>query len=318
MDRVLLIGDDLQFNRQLEMTLRKVGFEVESANNEFTYTEPLLSFNPDYIIVRGTTSRLNVLNVGKKLKENAKQNSGKVILIFPENVTLSGDDLFKIRSDIILNDPISTLRLVLYLVSISGHDMEIVREKLMKYAITDPQFRMNEQQLLRNAGVTLDSEIEFLSTVERMPLAGNGQGAAYVPSNKSDIEGDSGLLLFKDERKEGEGLKIFNEDAAEAEVVVAKAPLNAGDFQITQEAKDRIQEEIILTKAELSLRIDSYNRAISNVDQDLKTGLKKRQTKKEFNQLHKDLLNEHKTDKKAEEDLDSERIEFTKALFKKN
>jgi uracil-DNA glycosylase len=33
----------------------------------------------------------------------------------------------------------------------------------MKFATTDSQFRMNEQQLLRNAGITLDAEIEFIS-----------------------------------------------------------------------------------------------------------------------------------------------------------
>jgi hypothetical protein len=49
----------------------------------------------------------------------------------------------------------------------------------------------------------------------------------------------------------------------------------------------------------------------------LKVGLKKRQTRKEFNQLHKDLLDEKKTDKKSEQELDSERIKFTKALFSK-
>ena len=88
MDRVLLIIDDIQYNRQVEMTLRKLGFEVESVNNEFNVNEPLLAFNPDYIVVRGNSSRLNVLNVGKKLAEASNHNNGKVILVFPDQVQL--------------------------------------------------------------------------------------------------------------------------------------------------------------------------------------------------------------------------------------
>ena len=165
MDRVLLIIDDIQFNRQVEMSLRKVGFEVESVNSEFNVNEPLLSFRPDYVVVRGNSSRLSVLNVGKKLKDTS-HFAGKVILVFPQGMEIAPDDLFKMRADLILNDPISTLKLVLYLIAMTEQDVDFVKEKLLKYAITDAQFRANEQQLLRNAGMTIDAEIEALSNTE--------------------------------------------------------------------------------------------------------------------------------------------------------
>jgi hypothetical protein len=321
MDRVLLIIDDIQFNRQFEMTLRKVGFEVESVNNEFAFNEPLLSFNPDYIIVRGNSARLSVLNVGKKLKENTTHNKGKVILIFPENVTLTGEDLFKIRSDIILNDPISTLRLVLYLISISGQDMEIIKEKLMKYALTDSQFRINEQLILKNAGITLDSEIEMLSNMDVLPPSMHQTHSefGYIPDLKDRQEDSSNMLILKaDAVIETEAMEILkNETAQPATFETKRISFNPSDYQVTETIKDRITDEVRLTKDELPLRIDTYNHAIKNVDQDLNKGLKKRQTKKEFNQLHKDLMNEKKTDKNAEQDLDNERMRFTKAMFKK-
>ena len=83
--------------------------------------------------------------------------------------------------------------------------------------------------------------------------------------------------------------------------------------------------EIVSSYGELKLRIDSYNRAISKVDQDLKIGLKKRQTKKVANQLQKDLLAEKKAginsadDQNSDQknDQDSARREFARALFKK-
>ena len=60
MDRVLLIIDDIQYSRHVEMTLRKVGFDVESLSNEFNLAETILTFNPDYVICRGNTNRLSV------------------------------------------------------------------------------------------------------------------------------------------------------------------------------------------------------------------------------------------------------------------
>lgn len=324
MDRALLIIDDIQFNRQLEMTLRKVGFEVESVNNEFSFQEPLLSFNPDYIVVRGNSSRLSVLNVGKKLKESTTHNNGKVMLIFPQNYILSGEDLFKIRSDIILNEPISTLRVVLYLISLSGQNVEMVKEKLMKFAITDSQFRLIEQQLLKNAGLTLDAEIENLSNMEELPQVGPPKSnLAYVPDHpvqKPAEEDESNIMVFKDEAKvEEPELKIFKKEPDAPVKVTEGEPAKAvpEDFELTKDMITRINEEIRESRNELELRIDSYNRSIKEVDQDLKAGHKKRQTKKAFNQLHKDLLNEKKTDKKTEHELDNERIKFTKALFSK-
>lgn len=298
--------DDIQYNRHIEMTLRKVGFDVETVNNEFNINEPLLSFNPDYIIARGNSARLSVLNVGKKLKEASNLNNGKVVLVFPENIEPTTDDLFKIKADLILNDPISTLRLVLYIISLTGSNVEMVKEKLLKFAITDVQFRNNEQQILKFAGLTIDSEIQILSNMEEVPASA-----------------DSGIIYFPDHTKAA---------TKKDDLIVPQAQEDAqqeGDRRVTAgigsvdvpseviERTERISEEIGLLANELPLRIDSYNRSIKNLDQDLKIGHKKRQTRKEVNQLHKDLIAEHKTDKQTEANLDDERMQFTKALFKK-
>ncbi|MGZ3692376.1 MAG: hypothetical protein ACXVAX_12790 [Pseudobdellovibrio sp.] len=335
MDRVLLIIDDIQYNRQVEMTLRKIGFEVESVNNEFNVNEPLLAFNPDYIVVRGNSNRLNVLNVGKKLAESSNHNNGKVILVFPDKSNISPDDLFKVRADLVLTEPMSTLRLVMYLISISGQDMEFVKEKLMKFAVTDSQFRITEQQLLKNAGITIDSEIENLTQLESMPAQGS-KTLAYMPTRDAEKETKPAIMVFKDDsinsqpktnvfkdesqKSEPGVVKIEGEGLKKADLFVPESPESLGDpnlYQPDLDARAHIKEEIIESKQELPLRIETYNRLIKGVDQDLKIGLRKRQTKKEFNQLHKDLLNEKKTDKQLEDSLDNERVRFTKALFDK-
>ena len=305
-----MVIDDLQYNRQVEMTLRKLGFEVESVNSEFNLNEPLLAFNPDYTVVRGQSARLNVLNVAKKLKEASNQNN-KVILVFPQNAEITSEELFKIKADIILNEPISTLRLVMYLVSLSGTDIEFVKEKLLKYAITDSQFRAGEQQLLKSAGVTIDSEIELISNISRI------EDMAPVSSNVLERE----VEVIHEEAVEQDEPPSVNAEPEQPETAEVKREdafiYVTGDFAVTDEVKQRLAEEIKNSEQEVSLRIESYNRTIAKVDQDLKKGLKKRQTKTEFNKLHKDLMAENKVDKKSEESLDNERIKFTKALFKK-
>lgn len=295
MDRVLLVIDDIQYNRQVEMTLRKLGFEVESVNNEFSMNEPLLAFNPDYIVVKGQSQRLNILSVAKKLREASNQTN-KVILVFPENFQVSSDDLFNIRADLILNEPVSTLRLVMYLISLSGLNIEFVKEKLLKYAITDSQFRAGEQQLLKSAGVTIDSEIELLSNLENIEQL-NPQ-VHLITKTMARVE----------PQPEAPAVIIIPQDSADGESL---------HYVVSDESKQRLQDELVQSKDELELRIDTYNRVIKDVDQDLKVGLKKRQTKKEFNQLRKDLIAENKADKNSEKAMDSDRIQFTKALFKK-
>ena len=281
--------DDIQYNRHIEMTLRKVGFEVESVNNEFSLNEPLLSFNPDYIVCRGNSTRLNVLNVGKKLKESGTRYNGKVILVLPENFVVPTDELFKLKADLILHDPISTLRLVVQLISLTTNDIEFIKDKLLKFAITDNQFRNYEQQILKNAGLTIDSEIQIISNLEGPADFG---GTIVQEGQKA---ADLGKVIEKKDKPIGE----------------------PGTVIISQDVKDKLSSEIGSLANELPLRIDAYNRAISKVDQDLKKGHKKRQTRKEVNQLHKDLLNEKKTDKKSEEQQDNERKRYTNALFKK-
>lgn len=302
MDRVLLAIDDIQYSRHVEMTLRKVGFDVESINSEYNLNDSLLTFNPDYIVCRGQGARLTTLGLGKRLKDT--KFNGKVVLIFPENFQPSSEDLIKLRMDLMLFEPISTLRLAVQLFSFSKTDVEIIRDKLLKFAITDNQFRNYEQQLLRSAGTTIDSEIQIIS---EMPL---------------DANQDNNSIIIKQDSENSTEFAIEKTEVEATDMQVATAAQSYGDVKISEEARQRLKDEILGVQAELPLRIDTYNRIINKVDQDLSVGLKKRQTKRVSNKLHKDLLEEKKADNKSlqdeESELDQERISFTNALFKKS
>lgn len=296
MDRVLLIVDDIQYCRHLEMTLRKVGFEIESMNNEFNLNETVLSFNPDYIICRGNSTRLSALNVAKKLKESGARLAAKVILVFPEDFNIPAEDLIRLKMDILLFEPISTLRITMSLFSLTGGDVEFAKDKLLKFAITDTQFRNYEQQLLRSAGITLDSEIETISEMRQFSMGEKNPPAESILVESSDPQ------------------PLIGEDM----IYVSGVPSQQGsDKELAGFEEAPLNKEILAATSELSSKIDSYNRAISKVDQNLNQGLKKRQTKLVSNQLHKDLIEQKKTDKQFEDELDAERRQFANALFKK-
>ncbi len=277
MDRVLLIIDDIQYAGHLEATLRKVGFDMETITTEITMPEKLITFNPDYIIVKGTGSRVSTDSVGKKLKETTKF-LGKVILVFPQNQKATPDDLIKLRMDVLLFEPISALRLVNSLLSLTSLDKDAIFDKLLRLAQTDPQFRHAESEILKGSGVTLDTEIKLIT--------GRGQLAIEpeVALNEEDI-----LNFIKPEVK-----------------MEAK-----GSLQPSPEYKQALNKELEATEALLPQRIESYNSSIKTIDQDLKSGHKKRQTRSMNIELFKKI---------SDEDTllqDEERKKFVTALVKK-
>ena len=303
MDRVLLVIDDIQYCRHIEMTLRKVGFDVETINNEYNITESILTYNPDYIVCRGISNRMSTLNAGKKIRESSSKYNGKVILIFAEGYNVAVEDLVKLRTDLLLFEPVSTMKLAIYLFSFSKNDFESVKDKLLKFAITDNQFRNYEQQILKNVGQTLDSEIQIISSMSAMPTA----PVNTLTSNKSKIKEDE-VVISENNNFQGETVKYTEE---------LLFPAQNEPTDPLPEISEKIHKELKISAKELPLRIDSYNHIIKKIDQDLKVGLKKRQTKKEFKKLRNHLINEKKIDKESELNLNEEKLRFVQALFKR-
>jgi hypothetical protein len=282
MDRVLLIIDDIQYAGHLENTLRKVGFDVETITNEFHMPDKLLSFNPDYIIVKGMGIRVSTENLGKKLKESTKF-LGKVILVFPQDrKTSDPEELIKLRMDVLLYEPISALRLANSLLSLTQLDKDTILDRLMRLALTDPQFRAAESELLQGSGGTIESEIKLVT--------GRAQSGG---------ETDSAI-------KEDDILNFISPGTESK-----KTPEKNSILDISPEYKQAVQNELNALENELSLRIETYNDAIKTIDQDLKSGHKKRQTRavnvKLFDEFPEDARLAH----------DEERKKFARALVKK-
>lgn len=315
MDRVLLIIDDIQYSRHVEITLRKVGFDVEALTNEFNLAETILTFNPDYIICRGNTNRLSVHSVGRKLKDASTKFFGKVFLIFPEGYKITPEDVTKLRMDMILFDPLSTLKLAMHLFAFSQQDFETVRDKLLKFAITDNVFRNYEQGILKSIGKTLDAEIQIISSMQALPISGESEKVEIKGAEKSQDED----LLFAAEQflavePQGENRPITEQ---EPDYTPSSLPAFPKPEPLSKEAIVRINREIQGVAEELPLRIEHYTILLKDVDQNLAIGLKRRQARAETAKLHLELMNEQKTDEKREKSHHDEKVRFTQALFQK-
>ena len=280
------------------MTLRKVGFDTETITNEYNLSEKLLTFNPDYIIVKGNSARVSCFQIGKKLKETVRYQ-GRVILIFPVDNKPQPDDLIKLRMDLLLFEPMSALRLVAHLLTLTSIDPSAIMDKLLRIAHTDAKFREHEQQILQSTGESIDAEIQYIS------------GKIKQQSEGSEALDESAIQSFVDPSYRPPGLaKAQVVEPLPQDGVLLASPTDEIS-QIDPKYLQGLKAELESLELELPLRVDSYNNSIKAIDQDLKKGLTKRTTKARA----KETLSITNSEEKQQRD--DERKKFAKALWKK-
>jgi chemotaxis response regulator CheB len=182
MDRVLIVIDNVQFNTHLENTFRKVGYITETLLNDYSLSEKILSFNPDVIVSKGTTSRLSVLKVGKKIKDNIKY-TGKVVLVFPAGEKPTDEQMETLKVDLVLEDPASALKIVVAAMSLEKTDRTAAKEKLYSLAHEDKQYQQEEQAYLKQYGGSIENELIHVQS-----LAGDVSKAVDLTEIKSKIQ----------------------------------------------------------------------------------------------------------------------------------
>lgn len=168
MDRVLIVMDNVQFSGHLENTLRKIGYVTDTLQSEYNLAERLLSFNPDVIVARGTSNRLSTLNVGKRLKDNARY-MGKAILIFNANNVPDEAQTYKLKVDTILEEPASALKIAVSILNLEPTDKSAMHEKLYKMVQDDAIFRQEEQSYLVQHGSDIEQELIKVKSTQKTP-----------------------------------------------------------------------------------------------------------------------------------------------------
>lgn len=152
MDRILLIIDEVQFLQHIEKTLRKVGYRVESLQSEYNVRETLLGFNPDAIVVKGLTHRIDISKLLLKIRDQFKF-SGHI-------VTITNNTIKNHKSDIILPESSTGLRIAMNLINFdTSDDRANKKEKLMKMAQNDVQFKKEEESFLVKYAVDYNQEV---------------------------------------------------------------------------------------------------------------------------------------------------------------
>lgn len=298
MDRVLLACDQIQYATHVEMTLRKVGYDVETMASEYNLSEKLLTFNPDIVIVRGQSAKLSTLSLGIKLKEQFRF-SGKVILILSSESKINPDDLNRAKKDLLLFEPIGALKLAFQVLNFDPQKKELMQDRLLRMAETDATFRTQEQAYLVQYDQDLSSEIIKVQ-------GGSEKTDSEFVINEEDLKN---FTLKKDATSGQNGVVEPVEKQSAIGLIGHEEP-------ISEDIKVKLSHELIQAEAELPLRIDSYNLEISSIDHDLKKGIKKRQSHRIAKELRKEFLVDPGQEKM--ESLDQEKKRFANALFKKN
>lgn len=138
---------------------------------------------------------------------------------------------------------------------------------------------------------------------------------ALMPGQREAIRSRLNRLTESDPHfRKQEELFTVSGKTAELETVHVKSSAIANPEEM-QRIKSNIEKELT-DKGPIQLKkIDSYNKAISNLDVDLKKGLNKRQTGLKQKALRKELLVD--PGKEKLDSLDEERRKFAAALMKK-
>jgi len=148
MSKVLLICADYNELIKLDASLKRLGFDVLSITNEFSFSQQMLTFNPDIVVGSGSGPRVNALSLGKRLKQMVRW-SGKVGLIFPVNQRPSSQDVLAIRSDINLEAPVSTSRLFSVICILLGLNEAQILERYKKVQQTSHSLTKSEAIMLK-------------------------------------------------------------------------------------------------------------------------------------------------------------------------
>lgn len=288
--KILLVYDDFQELTNVEMMLKKIGFDVVGITSEFSLAEQLLAFNPQLVVAQGQSTKVSSSGVGKRLRESLRWDGHSVLIFYP-NAKPSPADILKMRMDVGLEYPVEPTKMVQVLAQLGGLDSNHLLDKLIK--------NMAQDTSATSAASTATSFSE------------RRDDSVLVSGGKRDVE--SGMTLkggnaenptFPLAPNEGEG--------------PAKNPFELKDVQdpLLQELENLLQKKTLAPTAPPPmindpLRAEKYNKVLGTLAPVSLSALRRREAKSRMRDMVKDISQESL---RNQDDL---RREFVKALFKK-
>lgn len=330
MNKILLVYEDYADLMSAESALKRAGFDVVGLSSEYAVAEQVLAFNPDLIVASGRGGKVSSLGVGKRLKEMTRW-LGKVVLIFPAKFKPDPQDLIRIRVDMVLEAPVSPVRLVLVVGKSLGHEETVLLDRLNKVMNTDATAARGpagfvsgkpateeeaifvkgsvpeEDKSLGSERVREDSQ-EFILNNQEQKGKVSFRFGDRITSGAADSDEVAGSMSEKDSETAFADVdlkalerELLGGGVPEVERVEASPvhPESLGQIDV-----DRAQEHV-------AERVAKYKALVA----DVKVPPKSTITRIEARRRQKQLTAEWDVENTKE--LDELRREFTKALFKK-
>lgn len=325
MNKILLVYEDYADLMAAEGALKRAGFDVIGLSSEYAVAEQMLAFNPDLVVGAGRGGKVSSLGVGKRLKEMNRW-PGKSVLIFPANFKPDPQELIRIRVDMVLESPVSPVRLVQVVGKILGHDEGALLERLNKAMHVEAPQRSTGS--MASGRPTPEDEAIFVK--------GSVPGAGVAEEDLNGIHGSSEESLLSDEEHRGKLGFRFGDRMSEA--TVAKADDATADSEVTvfpdvdlsalerellgggapevervevEDLQAKARADIAKAQEHLAERMAKYKDLVADVKVAPKSTLTRVEARRRQRKMAADW------DGQSTKELDELRREFTKALFKK-
>lgn len=349
MSKILLVYDDFAELNATELSLKKCGFDVIGLTNEYTVKDQIVAFNPEILVGFGNTQRVNSLSVGKKLKDMNRW-TGKSVLIFPKGYELAAEELIRMRMDMLLESPISVIRLIQIICKLLKMDEKQVIEKLAKSFAKDrnddlafASYDSDTLKMIQN----IQGELENFGTDKAVPSSTAEESKAEVEADsnamtvaeaasaepmraqkksffdveseqeapvekQSDVDPFAALIseLKGESLQEVEARLAAEKAATEAKIAPTKPAVEPAEVLDFNVIGQQIKDEIANSALELSEKMKKYAQMTKELHLYPESTIKKVKAKKQLNDLKKDWNTDDL------EDHDKVRREFVTELFK--
>lgn len=128
--RVLLVIDDYGEMVYLQILLKKLGFDVDTAQSQRAFTTKHLGFNPQIIIATADGRRVNGIEIAEGLRR--RQGFPKVILLIPSGMDRGIEVADLLNVDGAVESPVNVQRLLELISSVGGIESHILMDKYVK------------------------------------------------------------------------------------------------------------------------------------------------------------------------------------------
>lgn len=292
-----MVIDDYNEMIYLQTILKKIGFDVEGLNSTKKYADASLGFNPKVVIGSALGKKIDILQFGREIKKS--RGLPKIVALKPNGREISRIDIEAAGIDLLIETPVNIKKLVLGLASLVGIDEAGFLEKLEKMAASKDDIENGVGDLMMLGSLdNLDGDLTERAAKKQLGemLTLGEQENAPLEGEHSDID-----LKLKNHGREdlaNEGIVVGLDEADQVELEPWQDPA----------AKPKMR----FNNAEVQVRRQRFEDFMKTMD------------KPEPSHFARDrILNFNKKIRSAMrpvdlDEVEGERKEFVKALFKKN